>query len=530
MMITARKLKRSEQGFTVAELMVATAILFFALAAIIGGVQFAAASTQQSTMRERAVNLGNRVIEQARIMDYDYVGVDTIGAPVFGDLNVRAKQFLDDEGFRGLSDVDVQVVYARDADNMPTYKVVTAIVSWEQPFFKGLESEVKVESAITGKSTDMDTGHVCVTVKDRETEQPINGARVEITHETGGSLRPQYTGQLGNQPGEALFAYVPTGLISDRAVTVNDDYIMNYDELPDRLEVEAGTMLKFTVYAERKASGKVHVVDDEGKPISGATVRLSGNNFLGGDRDTDAEGQADFLRELLPNQIYRVMAWHDDSYPNPGYASLVVKSSDETAEATVILTRARTLNVTVKNPNRLPVPKAKVQVQGPVMENLTPMDVAGSPKETASSGLASFDLVTSGAYIIKVSAEGYWPAEKNITYEGSQMNVEIILSGPSGSLQVTCAKEQFYGKSGATPEQMYWDGWQNVRITRVSNREIVYEGEKDVKRGVGTLKILGLTEGRYYVQHESGTGKWYPDPGIIVNVIEGATATVILIW
>ncbi|MCL2503639.1 MAG: cell wall-binding repeat-containing protein [Coriobacteriia bacterium] len=367
------------------------------------------------------------------------------------------------------------------------------------------------EPVVGGEDT---CGHVLVKVLDKETRQPVDGAQVGITLGTGLTYTGD-TGQLGNQPGEAFFEYVPAGKIS--IDVAKEGYIMDLSNVPDDARVVAGAVSAYVVYAWRPASGRVHVVDDSGRPISGAEVVLFGIGFPSGvTRVTDGAGQAGFINELSLDSYFVIVS---HAFYGMEWGTLVVNTSAEAAETTIVFRLVRTLNVTVKNPNGYPVPNAKVQVQGPAREGIALSDIAGSLKVTTNVGLASFDLSAPGEYAITVSKDGYRTAERVVTYSGSHMNVEVILSGPTGTLQIVCRKE-----NGDGPLV----GWQNIRITRTDG-EIIGEFWKHAHGIDGALEPIDLPPGTYYVQRESGVGKWYPDPGVLATVVADETTKVTLV-
>ena len=70
-MVWVKRFMRDGSGFTVVELVVAAAILFFISTAIMGALAYASTANASNAMRQNGLELANQRMEQARNLPYD---------------------------------------------------------------------------------------------------------------------------------------------------------------------------------------------------------------------------------------------------------------------------------------------------------------------------------------------------------------------------------------------------------------------------------------------------------------------------
>ncbi len=407
--------RSAERGFTVAEILVAVTILAFVVTAVIGAIQFAAASTRQSTARENATNIGTQVIETARNTPYDSLG--TSDSDPAGDLDVRAAAIAGDD-----FDIDVDVSYGRDADGRSTYKLVEVVVSWQRP----IPNRVKLETAIMGKSNLVNTGDVLVTVFHADTLERLEGARVYVDPSSGSQRS-----RLSDENGESFFGDVVMGPIALNVTKLG--YIADLTPV-DGAQVSVDSLSRYTVYMQEPSTGVVSVTDENGNPIQNATVTIEGPSHpTGTSRTTDSAGRAAFNNLLKGSYTVQVVANGRSSADD----ALDITAGGQTVVLDVSLATQRTLNVTVRRPNGTALGNASVRVQGPAPST---GDIAGSGTPTASNGVAAFNLPGFGSYTITVTHPDYLPKTQVIAVTQSPQSVTITMAAATGSLEVRTAK------------------------------------------------------------------------------------------
>lgn len=425
-----RQHRHAEQGFTVAEVLVAVSVLTFVVVAVIGAVQFAATATAQTTARERAINLGSEVIERARNMPYDTVGTKTpLG--VYGDPPGEILTTLTQDGFT----IQTEVTYQRDpVTNRATYKNVTVVVSWERP----RANSVKLETAVMGKSNLTNTGDILLAVLDSDSGLPVPGVTITIDPASG-SNRTAYT----DANGEAFFGYVSLGAVTFTANKTG--YLIDVSPLAGAT-VAADALASYTLSAQEPSTGVVTVTDPDGLPIQGATVTLVGATAPTGTMTatTNANGEAVF------NDLFKGI--HDVTVSKSGYGPaatiLTVSSGGETVNLAVTLAQTRELTVTVRRASdNQALSGATVRVTGP---SPAVGDIPGSPATSATSGVASFDLPGNGRYEITVSRSGFTTQTRTLVVTAAGMFSEVFSMATQlpGNLQVRVIRGNGHGRSG----------------------------------------------------------------------------------
>ncbi len=365
-----------DQGFTVAEVLFALSILLITVIAVIGAIQFAAASTQQSTHRDAAINVGNQVIELARNMPYDELGTVSPGG-VYGD---PPGSILTSQSIEGFS-VQTECTYGRDvATGRATYKLLKVVVSWEKPF----ANQVKLETAVMGRSTLTNTGDVLVEVLDSDSFEPVDGVSVVIDPASG-SNRTRST----DASGQAFFGYVSIGAVTFTADKIG--YLIDVSPLSGA-SVAADALSSYTLHAQLPSTGIVNVTGSDGQPIAGATVTLTGDTAPTPTMTltTGAGGSVTFDNLFKGSHTVNVSA----SGRVPGTGVLDVTAGGQTVTLNLSLADPNQLTVTVRrSSDSAPMSGATVGVYGP---SPSTSGITGSPATSAASGLATFDLPGGG--------------------------------------------------------------------------------------------------------------------------------------
>jgi len=489
-----RQHRHAEQGFTVAEVLVAVSVLTFVVVGIIGAIQFAAIATAQTTARERAINLGSEVIERARNMPYDTVGTKTplgvYGDPP-GDILTTQTQ--------GEFTIQTEVSYQRDpVTNRATYKNVEVVVSWERP----RANSVMLETAVMGKSSLTNTGDILMTVLDSDSAAPVPGVTITIDPASG-SNRTTYT----DSNGEAFFGYVSMGAVTFTASKTG--YLIDVSPLAGAT-VAADALASYTLYAQEPSTGVVTVTDPDGAPIQGATVTLVGATAPTGTMTatTNATGEAVF------NNLFK--GSHDVTVSKSGYGSaaalLAVASGGETVNLAVTLAQTRTLTVTVRRASdNQALSGATVRVTGP---SPATGDILGSPALSATSGVASFDLPGNGTYVITVARSGFATQTRTIVASTAGVYTEtfsMALELP-GTLEVRTVTN----RGAARP---------NVRV-RVTGPGGYSSTQDTNSSGYATFTLV---PGIYDVEarYQTSPSRYYTQTATIVS---GATTPVQFQW
>ncbi len=489
-----RQHRHAEQGFTVAEVLVAVSVLTFVVVAVIGAIQFAATATAQTTARERAINLGSEVIERARNMPYDTVGTKTplgvYGDPP-GDILTTQTQ--------GEFTIQTEVAYQRDpVTHRATYKNVAVVVSWERP----RANSVKLETAVMGKSSLTNTGDILVAVLDSDSGAPVPGVTITMDPASG-SNRTAYT----DADGEAFFGYVSMGAVIFTANKTG--YLIDVSPLAGAT-VAADALASYTLNAQQPSTGVVTVTDPDGVPIEGATVTLVGDTAPTGSMTatTNTNGEATF------NNLFKGI--HDVTVSKSGYGSaatiLTVASGGETVNLAVTLAQTRTLTVTVRRASdNLALSGAIVRVTGP---SPAVGDIPGSPAISATSGVASFDLPGNGSYVITVSSSGFATQTKSIVVSTAGTYTEafsMALELP-GTLQVRTVTNSNTARSNVRVRVTGPGGYSSTQNTNSSGYATF-----TLMPGIYTVEARYATNpSRYYTQ--------------TATIVSGATTPVQFQW
>lgn len=262
-------------------------------------------------------------------------------------------------------------------------------------------------------------GRVTITVTDGA--NPLSGAMVRLTG--NGEDRTATT----DDSGEATFTNVPAGSYTVQAS------LDGYNTNTTNVTVVSEQTAVATVTLGRQKSHVTITVSDGANPLSGATVRLTGN---GESRTAYTNAYGDVVFSDLPTGTYTVEA-SKDSYETVSQEVTVV--SDQTDTVTIALTKLATINIRVTDgTNTLSGVTISVTVNGQVIT-----------KTTNSQGLATFKLPSFNSYDFTLTKEGYHT--KTITRwvnDGTELSTES-LTRQTGNAAITVT-DRTNPLSGAT--------------------------------------------------------------------------------
>jgi hypothetical protein len=311
--------KGRDAGFTVAELVVAAAILLFTVTASISGIMFAASSAQLSERRTEALNIANQQIELARNLQFDDVAtvVPSNGLPAG---KIPGLQTI------GVYTVAIDVAYGTyGASSAARYKAISVVVSWSNP----TTGSVTVSSLIAGASgtQDYNFGTVSLSVQDEGSPaKPVSGVSVWLTDASSRSYNI-----VTSSSGVALFTYVPSGNITFLAT--KPGYVI--DALSAPVCVANTTTAYGPVTAHALHTGSVQCLSPAGAPVSGVTVGLSAGPSVVASVQTDASGYATFPSQVIKG-TYTVGITHA-YYQLTTAPALVVGTTDVSLAVTLAI-------------------------------------------------------------------------------------------------------------------------------------------------------------------------------------------------
>lgn len=309
--------KRPDTGFTVAELVVAAAILLFTVTASISGIMFAASSAQLSERRTEALNLANQQIELARNLQFDDIAtvVPSNGLPAGKIPSIQTI---------GVYTVAIDIGYGTyGASPAARYKTIAVVVSWSNP----TTGSISVSSLIAGASgtQDYNFGTVSLSVQDEGSPaQGVSGVSVWLTDANSRSYN-----LVTPASGVALFTYVPSGNIT--FVATKAGYLI--DGLSAPVCVANTTTAYGPVTAHALRTGTVQCLSPAGAPVAGVTVGLLAGPSVVASVQTDASGYATFPSQVIKG-TYTVGIAHA-SYMATTSPTLVVGAADASVKVTL---------------------------------------------------------------------------------------------------------------------------------------------------------------------------------------------------
>lgn len=306
----AKAATRQDRGFTVAELLVASAILLFTATASISGIMFAAQSAQMTERRTEALGLANQQIELARNLSFDDIATiePANGLPAGKIPRVQTV---------GPFTVTVDIAYGTyGASVAARYKTMSAVVSWSVP----TSGSVTVSSMIAGASGTQDFNFGAVSVAIQDEGSPAKGVAGVIVWLTDVNSRSYSV--LTTDSGIAQFTYLPSGGITVTAQ--KPGYVI--DGLTAPTCVANTTTAYGPVTAHAMRTGFVRCLSPAGTPVAGVTVGLSAGPSVVSSAQTDSNGYATFTSMLIRG-TYTIGVTHP-SYQLGAAQMLVVGDSD----------------------------------------------------------------------------------------------------------------------------------------------------------------------------------------------------------
>jgi hypothetical protein len=308
---------RRDKGFTVAEIIVASAILLFTATATISGVMFAAESAQMSQRRTEALNLANGQLELARNLSFDDVATvePSNGLPAG---KVPGSQTI------GEYTVTIDIAYGTyGASTAARYKTISVEASWGLP----VPGSVVVSSMIAGASgiQDYNFGSVSLTVQDEGS--PAKGASGVIVWLTDANSHTYSV--MTTDSGVAQFTYIPSGNISFSSIKAG--YTVDAPTAPTCVANATTNYGPVTAHAAR--TGTIRCLSPAGDPVAGVTVDLSAGPNTVTSVQSDANGNATFSSALMKG-TYKVGITHA-SYQVPTAQVLTVGSTDVSLSVTL---------------------------------------------------------------------------------------------------------------------------------------------------------------------------------------------------
>lgn len=214
---------RRNDGFTVAEFVAASAILFIVLVGILGAVDFAGASTRMANMRQAGVDLANQQIEQDRNIPWSSLGV-TYGSGYVGNPAGIVPAVQTTTTLNGTFTINTSITWVLDRSQttpMASYKRLTVTVSWTTPSPGG---SVSVVTNVFGQGSAVaNAGDVLVTACDVENpSKRTPGCMINLDPYGSGSIMVATT----DSDGMAVWDSVPVG-VATFPTTINPSYLVD---------------------------------------------------------------------------------------------------------------------------------------------------------------------------------------------------------------------------------------------------------------------------------------------------------------
>jgi type II secretory pathway pseudopilin PulG len=374
-------------GFTMAEVVFASAILFVVAVGSVGAFEYVGTSAVVAKEKVAALNLANQKLEEARNLPYDDVGIVRENG-TFGDPAGTIPESEAVDEFTVTTAVSWQV----DEDSgRSTYKNIRITVSWDEP----RHGEVVVSTAVFGKSYLTNIGDLKIAVQERDTGEPIHGAQVRVTP-NGSGTRVLWT----NTDGEVFFGAVPIGTAGLEVEAT--DWVFDPLELPS-LDIVADLLDSVVVYGVQPCSSVVTVLDTSSTPIPNAVVTITDSHGREQGLSTNTDGEA-FFQGLYPDS-YTVDVTASGRAPAVGALGPMLSGGEYPLTLTMTpVVPPGSARVRVRDGSGVLLSGASVSLRGPSPASTI---VPGSPMVTASSGEALFADVLSGTYTATVSKTGY---------------------------------------------------------------------------------------------------------------------------
>lgn len=278
-----RAAPKDGSGFSVAELVIASAILLFCVSGSVLGIMSVAQSGQASDRRTEALNIASRQIELARNLSFDDVATvePSNGLPAGKVPRVQTV---------GDYTVTVDIAYGTyGASTAARYKTMSAVVSWISP----APGSIAVTSMIAGASgtQDYNFGSVSLAVRDEGSPaQPLSGVIVWLT-----DVNHKTYSVMTTASGVAEFNYVPSGNITFSPL--RGGCVIDTVTAPICVANTATAYGPVTAHTLR--TGSVRCLSPSGTPVAGVSVGLSAGPNPVASVQSNASGYATFPSQLI---------------------------------------------------------------------------------------------------------------------------------------------------------------------------------------------------------------------------------------
>ena len=407
-------------------------------------------------------------------------GTNTPLANISVTLSNGETYVTDEYGYIHIPEILVgEYVASVDGDKIPNTHKTNNNSSKAVTVTKNVEGRVVLE--LTRKKGDLD-----VTVRDKDTDEPIPGAKVEIYDEDGNKVGEGTT----DENGKLIVDDLPTG-----------DYTIKVTEVPDGYNKPDDTTVTIedeqtseTVILVEKKKGDLDIAvkdKDTNESIPNAKVEVydkDGNKV--GEGVTDENGK--LIVEDLPIGDYTIKVTEvPDGYNKPD-DTIVTVEEDKTAEAVILIEKKKgDLDITVKDKDTdEPIPGAKVEIY----------DEDGNKVgegTTDENGKLIVEDLPIGDYTIKVTEvpDGYnKPDDTTVTVEEDKTtDVVIEVEKKKGDLDITVKdKDTDEPIPGAKVEILDKDGNKVSEGTTDENGKLIVE---DLPIGDYTIKVTEVPDG-----------------------------------
>lgn len=406
----------SSAGFTVAELVAASAILFVVLVGVLGAVQFAGAGTRMTAMRQTAINIATQQVENDRNLPYGSLGVGANGNPAGTVPAVQTQTTA-----QGTFTITTTIRWVLDrASNPPraSYKSVKIVVAWSDPSPGG---SVSVSTNVFGQGTNSNLGDVLAHVQDIEGGLPVPGVTITMDQFSGANIMAS-----SSDEGEVLWHDVSLGQATFPSGS-SPSYLVDTGALKiSGATIHAGFQDVGFIDVQKPRSLAIHVKSDSLPDLPGATVTLkdTGLHPATFTAVTDGNGWAHFDGTTLGQpglwlDTYQVSA-----------ALLSSKSDVKTLQLSPGCPIANVgPELTVTNPPSIIVSMVVAGTSTPLSTQPMVVSVTDPSGSTLAgsgqtyTGTATFPTTTTGNYKVTISGVNGFLTTTNYVFAGTATGV-----------------------------------------------------------------------------------------------------------
>lgn len=472
-----KRVFRDDSGFTIAELVVASSILFIALMAIMGAVVFSAESVQMQKQKEEATNIANGKVEVARNLPYDSVGI--VGGSPLGSIPAME--------VAGNYTITTAIDWQQDpASGKRMDKRVSIDVSWSRP----RAGHFALSTAIFGKSLLSNVGDVEVRARYLKDSQPASAVPFSVAG----------MGDTTDVKGIAFFGAVPLGTY-DIGLTPPSGYV--YDVADVKAKNVTADSLTTLIVTFQKASSVNYTFKDSttGAVLDGvALTMLNGAGATFGTGVTSALGTASFGNLSLGSYTL--------NGAKAGYTassqSLTIATEASTSDVEVLMTplpKVGSITVSVQDSSNANLQDATVTLTG----------TKGQPAiiQSTNAGLTMFSGQVPDIYTVNVTYPGY------VTPVAQSTN---LVAGGTSTFYFHLTPNSTKGKMSITTQRKgSTHGNMDITITGPNG----YRNNNLTSNWSGNVVTDWLPEGTYYVKTQDN-----PTSTVTVLVTGGQTSQV----